>query len=283
MPDKKPEFDPALVLKDRKNFPDDLEIPLGNGAVMTLGAFREYDTATQGSVQAELEKGRKALDAERQKVEAASNSVAQMYVELQKQQATLEAQPPAARPPAKVDALDEVLETDPVYTRLRKDMAQWESKFGALDKKIDDGFGRINSTLNEVGSTYLTERYQRDYDDIMATQDEARPKDLSLEQLYRYASDGGFKKRNGIIDMRRAYDQMTQPKRTELAIAKARDEGRAEAIKERDRNAMLPKPGYGPPIPGLDKIIGGQQAPKNLEEAFAAAANDREMWINPQS
>lgn len=284
--DEKLKFDPALVLKDTKNFPDEMEIPLANGGVMTLGAFREYDRATQGSLQTEMEKGRKALEEERRKIDAASQSVAKLYVEVEKQRAELDARATELATRGKgrtqeLDPLDEVLANDPVYTRLSKQMAAYDAKLEALQKKQDESFGKINSTLNEVGSTYLQERYEKDYDGIMTREDAARPKDLSLESLYKYANDNGIKKRNGIIDLNRAYDQMTQPARMKLEIEKAREQGRAEAIKERDLNNLMPKPTQGLTIPGLDNIIHGKAAPKNLDEAFAAAANDPTMFVSP--
>lgn len=291
MPTKeaKNQFDPALVLKDTKNFPDDLEIPIGNGGMWTMGALRAYNQATEGSIQAELEKGRKELEAERRKIDAASQSVAKLYVEVEKQRGELDARAQElARSPkggAKSsyndDPLEEVLANDPVYARLSKTIAAYDQKLADLNKKLDDGFGKVSNTLNEVGSTYLQERYEKDYDAILAKEDAARPKDLSLESLYKYANDNGIKKRNGIIDLNRAYDQLTQPARMKLEVEKAREQGRAEALKERDLKNMMPQPTQGLTIPGLDNIIHGKAAPKNLDEAFAAASNDPSMFGIP--
>lgn len=290
MPTKedKLKFDPALILKDTKNYPDDMEIPFGNG-VMTLGAFRAYDQATRGELQTALERDRKELEAERKKLDAASQSVAKLYVDVEKQRGELETRASELQQHAAhkgstgsaSDPLEEVLNNDPVYQRLSKSIASYDEKLKALDKKLDEGFGRVSSTLNEVGSTYLQERYEKDYDGIMAREDAARPKDLSLEGLYKYATDNSIKRKNGIIDLNRAYEQLTQPARMKLEIEKAREQGRAEAIKERDLNNMMPKPTQGLTIPGLDNIIQGRNAPKNLDEAFAAAAQDPLMFTTP--
>jgi hypothetical protein len=72
---------------------------------------------------------------------------------------------------------------------------------------------------------------------------------------------------------------MTGPAKLEYETKQAYDRGRTEALKERDAAAMMPQPRGQFDIPGLDnsrldKIMGGQSRPKNLDEAFAAAARD---------
>jgi len=277
--DNKQKFDPSIILKDTKNFSDDIEITLPNGAVMTLGDMREYDAATQGSVAKELAKGREELAAERRKVEAASNSVAQMYVELEKQKQQLAdlGKGGGGRREEK-DELDDVLNADPVYARLSKAQAALQAKIDAMEAKITDGFGKVNNTLNEVGATYLNERYEEDFNRLMSRDDPAKPKDLDLSSLYKYAAENGIKKRNGIIDLNRAYEQYTAPKRLEIEKQTAYEKGKADAIKERDVVNMMPRPTHGMDIPGLDKVVSGAVAPKNLNEAFAAAAKDPSIW-----
>src|SRR5208283_163265 len=154
--ERKVKIDLSTILKDAKNYPDDMEITLANGAVLELGSIREYDAATQGSVQAELEKERKSLAADRTKLEKANNEVAQMYVSLEQEKAKIEELKKGIKqenPHASKDDLTDLLEADPVYSRLNKRYGELESKLDAIGKNLDTKFGQITSTLNEVGQT----------------------------------------------------------------------------------------------------------------------------------
>ena len=274
-------FDPASVLKNVKEYPDETEITLPNGAIMSLGDLREYDRATAGSVQLELEKGRKELATRERKVQEETNNLANLYVKVENDKAAIEEQKRSlarANPGAQRDELESLLESDPVYARLSKQIASMQDSLGNVTKSLDEKLGKITGAMNEVGQTYLSERYEKEFNDLLSKDDPVRPKDLDLQAVYKYASDNGIKRKNGIIDIPRAYDQMTAAARTKYEVNQAYEKGKKEGSTERNVEAMLPRPGFGPEIPGLDNLIRGKAVPKNLNEAFAAAAHDPSMF-----
>jgi flagellar motility protein MotE (MotC chaperone) len=287
MPEKQQKADWAKILKDTKNYSDEMAIPLADGSTMLLGDIRAYNAATENSVQKQLQD----IAQREHSTKVAETTVAQNYLTLEQQRKDFEQQKALweqqfkqGKPPRENrDAIEDVLESDPVYQRLSKSQKDILDKFDQYQKAMDERLQKINETFNTMGSTYLGDTYQRTTADIKARNDPWAPKDMTAETLYKYAADNRIARPNGILDLNRAYDQMTTPARLEYETKQAYDKGKTDALKERDAAAMMPRPGGAFDIPGLDnarldKLMNGVQRAKTLDEAFAAASRDPSMF-----
>jgi hypothetical protein len=268
-------FDLSSVLKDKTKFADDLEVQVGDQKV-TLGDVRAWDLANAGAVQRSLEADRKALDVERAKVQKAADTVTQMYVQMEDERKKMLTNPPA-REAKNTDPLADY-DDDPVIGPLAKYLKSAnQTVLDRLDKLENEKLATINKSLVDMGTTYMTDRAAREFDELMSREDPVKPKDLSLESLYKYAVDNNIRDaRTKIPSIKNAYDQMTAPQRHEHQLKEAREQGRKDAMEESRRAAILPRPTG--PVGQVGKGSAAKDLPKNLDQAIAKAAEDVAIW-----
>lgn len=267
-PAKKVDF--AKLFADRNALADDTVVKLGDAEV-TIGDLRAYDEARGGELAAELKRQQDQLKTDQAKLNAASENVAKLYIELEAARKQLPTGTPATTavtdPYANYES-DQVF--GPLVKALRSEQSSHKSALEALTANVD----KIAKSVAAMGTTYMGDKAARDFADLMAKDDPVRPKDLSLDSLYRTAMERRILDSNNLPDIKRTYNELTRDARHAHELEQARADERAKVAREAAEGAMLPRPGTGPfgPRPATG------EAPKNLNDAFAKASNDRELW-----
>ncbi len=256
------------LFADTTKYPDTIQLQLGD-ATVSLGDLRQYDASAGGALQAELKLQQDALAADRLKLEKAGEQVAQTYLALEAEKARLAgAQPPPAAstdPLARYEA-DEVFR--PVVTHMRGIEAQNKAALEAVTSKLD----QVVKSIAQMGTTYMGDKARMDFSAI-PTDDPVRPKDLTLDSLYKFAVERQVYDRNNLPDLREAYNRLTADARHTYDIAAAEQRGRDAATLEAREGAMLPRPSSG--LPALPE---GMKPPINIGDAFGKAASDKDLW-----
>jgi hypothetical protein len=254
------------IFANRDKYPDTMKFTLGDGAEVSLADLREYDASVGGDLRKELDRQRLELDADRTKVTEAGNRVAQMYVDLEAQRRALPvATTPNADPLAKY-AEDEVFR--PVVQHMRQIEEGYKGELKSVTEKLD----QVVRSISQMGATYMGDKALNEFSSLPAN-DPVRPPNLTLDSLYKYAVEQGVYDRNKLPDLREAYNKLTSDARHKHEITAAEQRGREAERQDRAENAMLPRPNGG--MPALPE---GFKPPINMQDAFARAATDKDLW-----
>lgn len=254
------------LLTDKKAFPDDFKITLADGGEVSLSDLRAYNDSVGGELQKELERQRKELAAERTKIDKASSEIANMYVELERERAAL----PKVNSNRVEDPLDQYRD-DPIAQQLKAFRDDIRNQLTELkDKELKS----LKQSIAEMGVTYLNDRARGEFAEI--SKDPDFSDDLTLEGLYKHAVDRGWKEKNGVPNLKRAYEDVIGPKRVERQIKEAKETAIREYEERKKAEALLPRPAGSGLRTGLPE---GVKAPKNLNDAINLAAQDASIWV----
>lgn len=260
-------FDFTALFKDKNKFPDDLTFKVGDDE-MTLGVLRAYNDNASGALVTELEKQKKDLRVEQEKVQKAASEVANMYVQLEDQRKKLKAEPVRQDK----DPLEEFVD-DPIAGQIAKQLKDFRDEVKReLTTIKDTELGKLNKAIAEMGVAYMNDRAQNEYESL-ADRNEYAP-DLTLDSLYKYAVENNHVHKNRLPNLKKAYEELTAPKRQERAVKEAEERGMQKALDEQRKQAMMPRPG-GVGQNGFERT---KNSPKSLDEAIAAAAGDVSIW-----
>ena len=264
---KKVDF--SKLFADTKAIPDDFVVKVGD-AEYTMADIREYDKQRGGEVQAALESEQEQLKKDKAALQTASERVAKTYIELEAEKQRL-----VGAKPADATGGDPLAayEADQVFAPVVKQLRKVEAEHSAALKAIDDKMKKIVESVGQMGVTYMGDKATRDFADIMAQEDPVRPKDLNLDALYKIAVEQRIYDRNNLPDIRKTYDNLTRDARHQHELKAAEARGRESLAREQQEAAMLPMPSGVHP-----SARQGAEMPKNLNDAFGKAGQDRELW-----
>lgn len=286
-----PKFDFKNLFTNKKDFPDDFQITLANGAVVSVGDLREYNTQTGGELAREFKAREADLNKRAQTVDAATERVAHIITELQAGRLPAEAAELGITLPkgsksnnggggGDLDALGE-LANDPLIkpildrlTALQHTVDEFKSKdFATLQRSV--GQASLAFINRELGRTYDTLPFKELGDKV----DDS----LSLQSLTRYAVENNLMTRDKLPDIQGAFDKVAGPKLIEKRLKEAEERG----YKRRDAEVAseMPLPGSGGGRMNLGEPTGpkpidtkGKRAEQILSEQLAAAAKDKDLW-----
>lgn len=262
------------LFKDKDSFPDNSKITLGNGEVVELGVLRAYNDSMQGDLVKELNRQKAELQQEQLKVKRAADEVAKAYLKVQADKAALDAAPKPGSNGRELDPLQEAYD-DPIAGAVARELKALRDEVrGNLKTLQEDKVAKLERAVQEMGLTYLNDRGYSQFEPLKADKD--FPADLTYDELYQYAVDRGFKEKNGIPNLKRAYEDKVSEKRQARLIKEAEERGAKKAEEKRQQELLLPRPSSAG-IPGIAERA-AKGAPKNLNEAIAAASQDVEVW-----
>lgn len=260
------------LFADKAAYGDDLKITLANGNELTLGDLRAYNAQTGGELQKELDRQKADLDNRAQTLKKAEEKTANLFIELESQRKALEASnggnggKPTPADPLERYERDEVF--GPVVKSMREQNATLSTKLDEVTKNLD----KVVKSVASMGTTYMGDKARNDFAALPAD-DPVRPKDLSLDSLYKFAVERRIYDSNNIPDVKEAYATLTRDARHKHEVAEAEKRGREARDREIAEGAMLPRP-----VSGLPPLPEGVKPPINMADAFAKAGTDKDMW-----
>lgn len=242
------------LLLNRDRYTDDTKITLAEGVETTLGDLRggysrqaDYSRKTQ-----DLARQRQEFDQVRTKadldLQAAKEEVMRLFQESQK----------PARRTQDPDEADEVLRTDPVARKLHERANAAYERAEAASKAADAAVERAT----KLEESLVRERHEQAFQFI-----QKNDPSINRDELVRFAHSRGIPR---IDDAYRLMTEETRMKKVEQTAAeKAHQEGYAKGKQEAAAAPFL--------APGRLMPNRSPDAPKTLDEAFAAAASDPEI------
>jgi len=291
------------VLADKVQYGDNLAWTLGNGVTVTLAQLRSLDAESQSAItkrEADATKRQQEIDAKDAELKRAQANTANLFVNLQKaQQAIADGKFDTLPPEVKalfgtntpVGSNSNNNNNDPfsVLSRLENDsllgpVVQAIKAVAAGNKKAEEAVAANIEVQKKMATNYMNGVLEDRYDRLVpADKQDKFPISKLIEEAVRinaWSSDT-------VPNIRAAYKNLTSG---DTQAAHDAEVAAAAVRKYQEENATR---GGGSPssdifLPqasnfGLDVHNRSGAAPKpfkNLDEAFAAAANDKDIWSN---
>lgn len=283
----KPDF--KNLFTNKKDFPDDFQITLANGAVVTMGDLREYNDAVGGDLAKEFKAKEADLVKRSRTVEAATNRVAHIITELQNGRipddaAELGIKLPAKRAAVAADDRNNsdpfaAYENDPYVQPLLSEMRRLQ---GVVDNFQKTQVEPLKRSLGEASLAFINRESQRVYDALPFKELGDKVGDeFSLQNLMRYAVENNLMTRDKLPDIAESFNKLAGPKLTEKRLKDAEDRGYKRRDAEIADGLMMPGAGgRGLPEPTGPKPVEtkGKRADQILSEQLSNAAKDKELW-----
>lgn len=243
------------ILTNKSQYPDDQKIMLADGVEATLGELR-------GGFQRQADYSRKTQEVarDRRELETAQQTFLESKAEAEGQLAAMardviERAARAGQPMSGQQALD-LVEQDPVGKQLRQELRSQSTELAEVKQHLAE--------LREEARKQVLAQYAWSH---RRTLDRLKTSDPELDE----GSLIEFAKQKRIPDLEDAYRLSTEEARWAKREATARSEERTKALDEAKRTLLQP------PIPQRRTIPPSPDAPKTLDEAADAAANDPEI------
>src|SRR5215469_11010288 len=249
-------FDLSAAIKDKRNYPDDMEIQFGANTVR-VGDLRAFQEATGQDVAKQLEAERAKIVEEQKRIAAAQEEVVNLWTKLQT--ATEAASKPA--PVASTSDWTKDPFFAPVADYLRdnveKTMKQQAEQIAQFQKALGLGVKYITDVISE-------QRYAMLPDDFR--------KEVGYDVAVKQAAEKRWLDSGGVPDVRKAYDEWHAPRQRKAEAEKiqkeAYDKARADLM-----SSQLSRPWGMPVAPPQDD----PNKPKTIRESFNRLKEDPEF------
>lgn len=247
------------ILKDDKNFPDTLELPVGDKKI-PLGELRAFTKAQQQRVETELSAAKQTRDA----AVRDSEKAAEVLSNLQKLQE--EASKVTTRSADAGDDWDTAEFWKPVKSRL-----------SPLEKKLQDYEAKnaeLANALSRAATIFAEDRWDREFDSNADRLKKSKEyKDWDQQKVRQYAVDNKLVDRHGFPSVAKAIQELTKVDEMELARQQAREEGLQEGL-QRARMSTMARPTSHSGKRSTGAVI---DPTKNLEDLGDAVMDDPEL------
>lgn len=288
------------VLADKTKYPDNLVWNLEGGTAVTLAQLRGLSDESQSAItkrEAELVKSQQAIDAKDAEIKKAQLNTANLYTALQTAKEAI-ANGKFDTLPAEVKALfgnsvptgSNNNSNDPfaVLSNLERDsllgpLVTVIKSVKADAVKAQAEAANVINIQKQMAEAYLNDRLEETYDRIVPAN---KQDSLTLEKLIQHSVSNKYFTRSNIPDIRKAMKDLTAADTAAEREAAIRKEERDKVMAEMNGRSPDGNNQIFVPQPqnfGLDVHNRSGAAPKpfkTLDEAFAAAANDKDIWAN---
>lgn len=251
-------FDLAAAIKDKRTYPDALEITLGDGLKLTLGEMRQFQEASGQDVAKGLEAERAKMQEEAQKLAAAQEEVVNMWTRLKEAEAKAAAAGPAS--PTGTDWTK-----DPFFAPIAEHI---EKNVMAKITELSNNYSQVQKALG-LGVKYITDviseqRYQMTPEDFR--------KEIGYEAAVKTAAEKKWLDSGGVPDVRKVYDEWKTPRERKAEVEKVQKEAYDKARQDMMSNSLA-RPGGLPVAP----TAADPNAPKSIRESFNRLKEDPEF------
>lgn len=257
-------IDFAQILKDEKEFPNELELTVGNEKV-PLGALRELNKRQQAELAEQLaatQRQREAAAAQQREFNEVTEKATGIYNSLQQQldQNREEAARAATRNQTGGYDPEQLYQTDVYYSPLRKRNDAHEEAL----KKLADRVELIANTQLAMGKVYTEDRLASEYEATAEARKRSKAiADWDLPKLRKYAEENRINDRLGLASIREAVNRLTEGERKQEESQAAYERGLREG-EMRTRMGMMPRPASPSAA-----VANGAAPAKDLDEALS--------------
>jgi hypothetical protein len=250
-------FNLADAIRDKKTYPDSIEITVGDGLKMTLGEMRQFQEASGQDLAKQLDGERAKMADEQKKIAAAQEEVVALWTQLQ---AKLNAVPEPAKPAATDWTQDPFFKpvADYLKANVEANIAKQSEQIAQFQKALGLGVKYITDVISEQRYSALPEDFR---------------KETSYESAVKSAAEKKYLDHGGVPDVRKVYDEWQTPRQRKAEAEKiqkeAYDKARADLMSSQlSRPSGMPVSSAGAHDPN---------APKNIRESFAKLKEDPEF------
>lgn len=250
-------FNLADALKDKRTYPDTMEVVVGDGLKLTLGEMRQFQEASGMNVAKELEAERTKLAQEQQALAKGQEELVNLWTQLE---AAKQKQAAPVATPASDWTEDPFFAPVAKYlkTNVEASIAKQAEQISQFQKALGLGVKYITDVISEQRYQMMPEEFR---------------KEVGYDVAVKTAADKRFLDSGGVPDVRKVYDEWRAPrerKASEEKIQKeAYDKARADLM-----SSQLSRPSGMSVAPAAEN---DPNRPKNIRESFQRLKEDPEF------
>jgi hypothetical protein len=250
-------FDLGAAIRDKKTYPDTMELVVGDGLKMTLGELRQFQDASGQDLAKSLDTERAKMAEEQRKLAAAQEEVLNLYNRLQAAAET------AAKPVATA-ATDWT--QDPFFQPIAKylkenveaSVAKQAEQIAQFQKALGLGVKYITDTFSEMRYSAMPEEFR---------------KEIGYDVAVKTAAEKKYLDSGGVPDVRKVYDEWRTPRERKAEAEKIREEAYSKARQDLLSNNLARPSG----MPVGVAPTADPDRPKTLRESFNRLKEDPEF------
>jgi hypothetical protein len=249
-------FSLADAIKDKRTYPDNMEIAMGDGLKMTLGELRQFQEATGQDVAKSLEAERNRLAEEQQKLMKGQEELVNLWTQLE---AAKNKQPEPAKNNTQDWTKDPFFAPVAEYLKanVESQISKQQEQIAQFQKALGLGVKYITDTFSEMRYGSLPEEFR---------------KETPYEQAVKLAAEKRYLDAGGVPDVRKVYEEWQTPRQRKAEAERIQKEAYDKARADLMSNQLARPSGVpvqsAPPDPN---------APKNIRESFQRLKEDPEF------
>jgi hypothetical protein len=250
-------FDLGAAIRDKKTYPDTMELVVGDGLKMTLGELRQFQDASGQDLAKSLDVERAKIAEEQRKLAAAQEEVLNLYNRLQAAAET------AAKPVATATT---DWTQDPFFQPIAKylkenveaSVAKQAEQIAQFQKALGLGVKYITDTFSEMRYSAMPEDFR---------------KEIGYDVAVKTAAEKKYLDSGGVPDVRKVYDEWRTPRERKAEAEKIREEAYSKARQDLLSNNLARPSG----MPVGVAPTADPDRPKTLRESFNRLKEDPEF------
>lgn len=248
------------ALKDKKGFPDAMEVAVGDGLKMTLGELRQFQDATGQDVARQLQSEREKITAEQAQIARAQEEVVALWTKLQEASGKQQQQQTTTQQQA------QDWTKDPLFAPIAEHLkATYDPQLKQVADQIANFQKALGLGVKYIADTFTEMRYQSLPEDFR--------KETPYEAAVKTAAEKKYLDSGGVPDIRKVYDEWRTPREQKAAEKRIEDKAYEKA------RADLMSSGLARPsgMPSGAAQTQDPNAPKTIRESFQRLKEDPEF------
>jgi hypothetical protein len=250
-------FDLGAAIRDKKTYPDTMELVVGDGLKMTLGELRQFQDASGQDLAKSLDAERQKLADEAKKLAAAQEEVVNIWTAMEAAKNKQIQQPTTTTTDWTKDPFFAPV-AEYLKANVEAQITKQAEQIAQFQKALGLGVKYITDTFSEMRYSAMPEDFR---------------KEIGYDVAVKTAAEKKYLDSGGVPDVRKVYDEWRTPRERKAEADKIREEAYSKARQDLLSN-NLARPS-GMPV-GVAPTV-DPNAPKTIRESFNRLKEDPEF------
>jgi hypothetical protein len=250
-------FDLGAAIRDKKTYPDTMELVVGDGLKMTLGELRQFQDASGQDLAKSLDAERQKLADEAKKLAAAQEEVVNIWTAMEAAKNKQTQQPPATTTDWTKDPFFAPV-AEYLKANVEAQITKQAEQIAQFQKALGLGVKYITDTFSEMRYSAMPEDFR---------------KEIGYDVAVKTAAEKKYLDSGGVPDVRKVYDEWRTPRERKAEADKIREEAYSKARQDLLSNNLARPSG----MPVGVAPTADPDRPKTLRESFNRLKEDPEF------
>jgi hypothetical protein len=250
-------FDLGAAIRDKKTYPDTMELVVGDGLKMTLGELRQFQDASGQDLAKSLDAERQKLADEAKKLAAAQEEVVNIWTAMEAAKNKQTQQPTTTTTDWIKDPFFAPV-AEYLKANVEAQITKQAEQIAQFQKALGLGVKYITDTFSEMRYSAMPEDFR---------------KEIGYDVAVKTAAEKKYLDSGGVPDVRKVYDEWRTPRERKAEAEKIREEAYSKARQDLLSNNLARPSG----MPVGVAPTADPDRPKTLRESFNRLKEDPEF------